>query len=448
MSELQNTEVGLIPTDWSINSLDNFIQENRGICYGVVQPGFHNEDGIPIIRVNNLRNGQIIPDDVLKVSPEIEAKYSRSRLQGNEILISLVGNVGEIVIVDDKYKGWNVARAVGVVPINNAIDKEWLKYWLQSSQVKHHIKTHCNTTVQITLNLKDVAQLPVLEPSIEEQKKISSILSVLDRKIENLRKQNETLEKIAQTLFKHWFIDFEFPFDFAQGKPSTDGKPYKSSGGAMAPSELGEIPAGWCVVRMEEIANRIAMGPFGSRITTDNFVDSGVPVVRGGNLVNGFNEGSFVYLTEEKADDLKSSNVFPEDIVFTHRGTLGQVGFIPTHSQYPRYVVSQSQMLLSVNKALASPRLIYRFFRSKLGLNAILANKNTTGVPSIGRPTTTLKSIQMALPEVTLMRQFDTLIQATDFKKEANTKQIETLTKTRDTLLPKLMSGKLRVGGN
>jgi len=142
---------------------------------------------------------------------------------------------------------------------------------------------------------------------------------------------------------------------------------------------------------------------------------------------------------------LKSSNAFPEDIVFTHRGTLGQVGFIPTHSQYPRYVVSQSQMLLGVNKNLASPRFVYRFFCSQVGMNAILANTNTTGVPSIGRPTTTLKSIQIALPERKIMRQFDSLIKATDFKKQANDKQIQNLTKTRDVLLPKLMNGKLRI---
>jgi type I restriction enzyme M protein len=99
---------------------------------------------------------------------------------------------------------------------------------------------------------------------------------------------SEVLEYIAQSLFQHWFVDFEFPNEHRN--------PYKSSGGAMELSELGEIPAGWRVVRVEEIADRIAMGPFGSRITTDNFVDSGVPVIRGNNLVNGFNEKEFVAL--------------------------------------------------------------------------------------------------------------------------------------------------------
>jgi type I restriction enzyme, S subunit len=292
-------------------------------------------------------------------------------------------------------------------------------------------------SAQPNLNTRIIKEFPIKLPSLQEQKEISAVLVCLDRKIENLRKQNETLEQIAQNLFKHWFVDFEFPND--------DGKPYKSSGGEMVRSELGDIPVGWRVVKMEEIADRISMGPFGSRITTDNFVDRGVPVIRGGNLVNGFNEIGFVYLTEEKADDLKSSNAFPEDVIFTHRGTLGQVGFIPTHSQYPRYVVSQSQMLLGVNKKIASPRFIYRFFCSQVGLNAILANTNTTGVPSIGRPTTTLKSIQTALPKDKVMHQFDSLIISIDFKKDANNKQIQTLVQTRDALLSKLMSGQISV---
>ena len=82
-------------------------------------------------------------------------------------------------------------------------------------------------------------------PPLDEQKEITALLAALDDKIENLRRQNETLEAIAQTLFKHWFVDFEFP--------NADGKPYKSSGGEMVPSELGAIPAGWRVGKLGEI---------------------------------------------------------------------------------------------------------------------------------------------------------------------------------------------------
>jgi type I restriction enzyme S subunit len=114
----------------------------------------------------------------------------------------------------------------------------------------------------------------------------------------------------------------------------------------------------WKEVSMEEIATKIAMGPFGSDIKTDNFVPSGVPIIRGGNLTSGrFHSEGFVFLTEEKADQLLNSNAFPGDLVFTHRGTLGQVGLVP-NSPYKRYVVSQSQMKLSCDPKQADPAFI------------------------------------------------------------------------------------------
>ena len=105
-------------------------------------------------------------------------------------------------------------------------------------------------------------------PLISEQQEIASVLTCLDRKISNLRQQNETLEAIAQTLFKHWFVDFEFP--------NEDGKPYKSSGGAMERSELGEIPVGWLVGTLKECLEHL----IDNRGKTPEFLSGGVPALR------------------------------------------------------------------------------------------------------------------------------------------------------------------------
>lgn len=122
----------------------------------------------------------------------------------------------------------------------------------------------------------------------------------------------------------------------------------------------------WKIKKVDEIkadiSNAIAMGPFGSNIKTENFVARGVPVIRGINLSKGkLYEEEYVYITEEKADELKSSNAFPGDLVFTHRGTLGQVGIIPFNSKYRRYVVSQSQMKLTCNTKQVNPLFVYYF---------------------------------------------------------------------------------------
>lgn len=183
----------------------------------------------------------------------------------------------------------------------------------------------------------------------------------------------------------------------------------------------------WRDVTIESIATRIAMGPFGSDIKTDNFVPSGVPVIRGGNLTDGrFNGTGFVFLTEEKANDLANANAFPGDIVLTHRGTLGQVGIIP-REPFPRYVVSQSQMKLTCDQSQAISEFIYYYFKSPTGQNALLMNTSQTGVPAISRPVTSLKGIQLSLPPIKEQRAIAHVLGTLDDKIELNRKQNEAL---------------------
>jgi type I restriction enzyme S subunit len=170
------------------------------------------------------------------------------------------------------------------------------------------------------------------------------------------------------------------------------------------------------------------MGPFGSNITTDNFVPQGVPVIRGLNL-NGerFKDEKFVFLTDDKADELHSANAFPDDLVFTHRGTLGQVGIIPKNARYPRYVVSQSQMKLSCDNTKVDPLFVFYYFRSNRGQHALLANTSTTGVPAISRPLTSLKAIRIPFPPLAEQCAIAHILGTLDDKIELNRRMNETL---------------------
>jgi type I restriction enzyme S subunit len=213
----------------------------------------------------------------------------------------------------------------------------------------------------------------------------------------------------------------------------------------LVDSELGEIPEGWSISSLGEICSRIAMGPFGSDIKTDNFVESGVPIVRGANLRDGFVDDDFVFLTEGKADALKNANAFPGDIVITHRGTLGQVGLIPSGSRFSRYVVSQSQMLLTVAPGRSLPRYVYMYLRSPHGQHALLANTSQTGVPAIARPTASVKAIALISPSKPVIETFGSIVEPLYQRLEQSTRESHTLAALRDALLPKLISGELRV---
>lgn len=171
-----------------------------------------------------------------------------------------------------------------------------------------------------------------------------------------------------------------------------------------------------------------AMGPFGSDIKTDNFVDFGVPIIKGQNLGGGrLLEDSFDYLTEEKADELSNSIAKSGDIVFTHRGTLGQVAMIPRQSRYPRYIVSQSQMKVSLDEKLALPEYVTYYFQSSLGQHVLMSYASQTGVPAIGQPLTSLRKMLVILPSIDEQRAIASVLGALDDKIESNQRQQSTL---------------------
>lgn len=151
---------------------------------------------------------------------------------------------------------------------------------------------------------------------------------------------------------------------------------------------------------MVDLIDEIAMGPFGSDIKVEFFVDNGIPVLNGSNL-DGFSltENSFRYVTEEKANSLKKANAERGDIVITHRGTLGQIAYIPSDSKYERYVISQSQFRVRCNEKVLPEYLVY-YFHTRIGQHKLLSNKSQVGVPALGRPTTTFRSIEVEIPDV------------------------------------------------
>ena len=203
-------------------------------------------------------------------------------------------------------------------------------------------------------------------------------------------------------------------------------------------TDFGKIPIHWDFKKIIDIKSdekrAIAMGPFGSNIKAENFVERGVPVIRGTNLKYAkFVDGDFVFLTEEKADELIGSNCKAGDLVFTHRGTIGQVGLIPSN-QYPRYVISQSGMKLTVNPDLMNNEFLFYFFKSEFGQYQILKYESQVGVPSISNPLTSLKEMQVPVPPLSEQTAIASFLSSLDDKIDLLQRQNATLEKMAETL--------------
>jgi type I restriction enzyme, S subunit len=289
-----------------------------------------------------------------------------------------------------------------------------------------------------SLNRNYIHPLPVNVPRYDEQKRIADILSCLDAKIDNLRRQNETLEEIARSIFKHWFIDFEFP--------NADGKPYRSSGGAMVASELGDIPEGWRVGKLDEYIQMINGYSYkGSELT-----ESSTALV---NLKNFDRKGGF------KIDSFKSLStnnykerhvVYPGDLVVAHTDltqnaeVLGNPAIIQPSEKYNKYILSMDLVKIESNKSLINNSFWYHLLLTKSFKSHCVGYSNGTTVLHLSKRA--IPDYTFSIPvKLDLIINFQRLACEVGSKITNNTKEIQTLTKTRDTLLPKLMSGQLRV---
>lgn len=179
----------------------------------------------------------------------------------------------------------------------------------------------------------------------------------------------------------------------------------------------------WKEYKISEVIDEISMGPFGSNIKVDNFINLGVPVLNGSNL-QGFklNEDSFNYVSQEKADSLGKANAHKGDVVITHRGTLGQIVYIPEESKYEQYVISQSQFRLQLKQELIRPDFFVYFFHTRLGQHRILMNASQVGVPALARPTSTFKEVLVPVPPMKVQVKILSILKSLDDKIELNRK--------------------------
>lgn len=188
------------------------------------------------------------------------------------------------------------------------------------------------------------------------------------------------------------------------------------------------------MIRMDNLIDEISMGPFGSDIKVDCFVESGIPVLNGSNLSSiKLVEQTFKYVTPEKAKSLKKANAKRGDIIITHRGTLGQISYIPNSSKYENYVISQSQFRVSLKSKMVDPAYFVYFFHTNEGQKRLLANKSYVGVPALAQATSNFRLIDFPLIPLEKQQKIASILSALDAKIELNNRinvELEAMAKT------------------
>jgi type I restriction enzyme S subunit len=168
---------------------------NRPCAYGVLQPGDDMADGIPFVRVGDIDDGRIDLTTLKRISPKIAAQYPRTKLIGGEFLITLVGAIGRTALVPETLAGANVARAVGVVPLADALNARWVEFWFRNPAKVIEMTSKSHEVARKTLNLEDVRAASVAVPPLAEQ---HLIVAEVDRRLSILRETEAQVDANLQ----------------------------------------------------------------------------------------------------------------------------------------------------------------------------------------------------------------------------------------------------------
>ena len=320
-------------------------------------------------------------------------------------------------------------------------DNDFVYYLLKSYPVKQYAIRNMTGSAGQQRVPSDVFKSLILKlPDYEESKKIGAFLSQFDKQISLLRRQNEILEEMAQAIFKHWFVDFEFPMSAEQaaaiGKPELEGKPYRSNGGKMVESgsEFGEVPEGW---EIKTISNVVDVKRGGSpRPIHDYIQDHGLPWVK---ISDATAENSpFLFSTKEfiKETGLKKT-VFLKagSLILSNSATPGIPKFLELDAcihdgwLYFKKIHEVSYIYLYLYFKLIKPNLLQQ------GSGSVFKNLKTD----------ILKQYLIAIPDRSIFLNFEYIASSIFEKMKLNSIQINSLIAIRDLLLPKLMSGLLTV---
>jgi type I restriction enzyme S subunit len=313
------------------------------------------------------------------------------------------------------------------------IEPVFMAYFLRSKYFRNEVSKYATMVTRASLNIASINALSVKLPSIEEQKAIASILKPLDDKIENNLAMNKTLEDMAMALYKHWCVDFG---------------PFKE--GKFIDSELGPIPEGWEVKRLDELVTFSNGYAFKSKQLLKNEIDDCYHIFKMGHIKKGGGlkqSGTKSWIKKSECSNLKKYVLEIGDILMSMtdmKDNMTILGHTALMNENEKYIVNQRVGLLRVNnsKNIGYP-FIYLLTNSKDYIDSLRSQANS-GV-QVNLSTNAIKSSKVITPPSDVNLRFNIACLPLFEKINETSKENQTLTQFRDTLLPKLISGEVRL---
>lgn len=385
-----------------------------------------------LIRSQNIYNNGFNINGLVYITSDAADKLKSVSIHENDILLNITGDsVARVCIAPLEFLPARVNQHVAIIRVNELeLDSKYIRYFLSSPRMQKTMLSLASTGgTRNALTKSMIENFDVPKPLLREQQKIASILSSLDDKIECNNKMNQMLEKMAQTLFKEWFEEFNFP--------NAEGKPYKTNKGAMQTSELGEIPEGWEVTTLGNIG-RVVTGKTPSTKNKEYW----------GNMLEFITPTDFKNYGKFTAGSERSLSLVGAEKIKNNVLPINSILVTCIGSDMGKVVISQSECVTNqqinslVIDNLTMVEYVYQYIIYIYPLLRAISMGGST-MPIINK--TDFQNIEIILPSSDLVEEFHNIIYAFNEQIKQNQEQTQTLTKLRDTLLPKLMSGEIKV---
>lgn len=395
-------------------------------------------NGIKTISAKNVNGGKLVNEDSIRcVTYDIYKKWMKEDVKkGDCLLVSEGATLGEYLYWDNEYPIVLGQRIFGIRTNHKILYSKYFYAYMNSLEFQSEIFGRATGSSVSGLRQTEVLKLKVKILPMNEQIFIGDMLYNLNKKIEINHQMNNTLEAIGQAIFKHWFVDFEFP--------NEEGKPYKSSGGEMEETELGEVPVGWKVKSINEVAEVIK----GRSYRSVDLSESTTALVtlksieRGGGYRR---DGLKPFIGEYKPEQV----VIPGEMVISYTDVtqaaevIGRPAIVRSDPTFDTLVASLDLAIIRPKISHLGIPYLYFLFMTDDFQNHIYGHTNGTTVLHLDK--NGVPSYNFALPTIPILDKFNEISIRIYEKIENNSQQNRTLATMRDAFLPKLMSGEMRV---
>lgn len=417
---------GVVPAGWTVGTIGDACDAGTGdVQTGPFGSQLHASDyvpvGIPSIMPQDLKEDRVSTESIARIRSSDAERLAKYRVAPGDIVYSRRGDVERRALITEREAGWLCGTGCLRVRLGNAgLDPTFFYYHLGHPAVRGWIVRHAQGATMPNLNTSILRAVPLCYPPLDEQRRIAAVLGALDDKIELNRKMNRTLEEMAQAIFKSWFIDFDGHDD-------------------LVDSEIGPVPRGWGVARAAEVAD-VSIGKTPPR-KEPHWFSTNPGDVRWMSIKDLGACGAYItqtaeYLTAEAVERHRVKRIPDNTVVLSFKLTVGRVAITEgemcsneaiAHFRLPEGTPLSSEYLYSYLKS---------FRYDDLGSTSSIATAVNSKV---------IQAMPVLVPARAAVARFDAAVQPIFRKLKCLAHESRTLADLRDALLPKLISGELRV---